>query len=149
MKRQILWIVISIVTVSVIAFFGGTWINHGGFPPNGPTGDTLPVNIQYVNPSDGSQVENSHGFCTGFDFQDGNRISEAQQKEIRFYVDGKNVTDQMYELVELEYPTGIAEPCYRQNEPLEPGWHTAVIKFTDSKDFQFDYRWAFYNTIDD
>lgn len=149
MKRQILWAIISIIMIGAIAYFGRTWINHGGFPANGPIGAPQPVYIQYVSPQDGGQVLNSHGFCVGFDFQVGNTISEAQQKDIRFFIDGNNVKDQIYELVELEYPTGIAEPCFRQDEPLEPGWHTAVVKFTDSKDFQFDYRWSFYNTIDD
>jgi hypothetical protein len=149
MKNRIIWSILTIVILSTVGIFTAIWISNGGWPASGPKGDILPPHIQYVSPQDGEQVTNAHGFCVGFDFHSGNRLNEDQQNEIQFFLDGKNVSGHMHQLVELEYPTGIAELCYRENDPLASGWHTIVVRYADVNESSHRYRWTFSNPIDE
>lgn len=142
MKRLILAIGAAII-LSLILWRGSTFVGHGGLPSSGPTGDILPPHIQYVNPADGDSVVTSHGFCVQFNYQAGRGLGDNPQTAIRFYIDGVNVTDSMFELVELEYPDPLGEPCFRQSEPLSTRWHTIMVSYTDRTGEEFNYSWRF------
>jgi hypothetical protein len=64
-------------------------------------------------------------------------------QDTRYYFDGRNVTRQVYDINELEYPTNVGEPCYRRTEPLDAGWHTAKVTYVDLAGNRLDYVWRF------
>lgn len=149
MRNRNILIIASIVVIFIAAIFAVQWIRHGGWPVSSPSGDALPPNVQYVSPADGQFVNNSHGFCVGLNFSLGNRVDEEEKSKIKFYLDGVNISEHMHEPVELEYPTGVFEPCFRREDPLKSGWHSAVLQYSDSKKITYRYTWNFQTTIDE
>ena len=75
-------------------------------------------------------------------------MGDEPQELVRYRIDGRNVTDQMHDLVGLEYPTQVEEPCYRRSEPLKPGWHTVKVDYEDISGVRYEYEWRFL-VVDD
>jgi hypothetical protein len=144
MKKTLLTITILIV-IAILAWFGYTFIAHGGWPNAGPTGDQLPLHIEYVVPADGQVVGDSQGFCVHINYLAGLGLGYEPQQRIRYYLDGFNVTKHVRDLTVLEYgyPAPEGEPCYRRDKPLSTGWHTVKIVYTDIGEHEFSYLWRF------
>lgn len=106
-------------------------------------GGLLPPNIQHVLPRDGDVLEEAYGFCVHYNFQVGSGMDEESQETTRYFFDGMNVTKQVYDIVSLEYPTQIGEPCYKRIEPINPGWHTARVTYKDNSGNLYEYKWRF------
>jgi hypothetical protein len=141
MTRKIIAILGSILIACLLLWIV-PWLLNGGWPASGPMGDFFPPHIQAVTPEDGQLVKDSYGFCVRYDYRAGSGM-EAASQATRYYLDGQNVTKHMYEITELEYPTQIGTPCYRQAEPLAPGWHTAKVTYEDLFGNRFEYKWRF------
>ncbi len=75
----------------------------------------------------------------------GNGMGDEPAESIRFYLDGKNVTREVVDVVQLEYgyPAPLGEPCYKQSEPMRSGWHTARVTYEDISGESFAYKWRF------
>jgi hypothetical protein len=119
------------------------WLRNGGWPSSEPAGNSLPPNIEYVMPGDGEALNEAYGFCVHFNYLAGHSMNKESQETSRYFFDGRNVTKNTYDLISLEYPTQVAEPCYKQSEPLSPGWHTAKVTYKDNAEERFDYMWRF------
>ena len=132
----------GILAVSWIAL----WIANGGWPASGPTGDTLPPNIQKVFPADGALVAEARGYCVWFLFQEGNGMGADPINKINAYLDGVNITSEVDDWVDLMSPPIHGRFCYDRSQPgdnLLPGWHTAKVVYSDLKYKKFDYIWRF------
>jgi hypothetical protein len=146
--RNLLFLVVGIILLASFLFWLIPWLDHGGWPSSGAVGNALPPNIEHVMPVDGEILELSYGFCVHYNYLSGNGMSEKAQKTPRYFFDGRDVTQHMYEIVELEYPTQIAEPCYKLSEPIRPGWHTAKVTYEDNPGTLYEYKWRF-QVLDD
>ena len=129
---------------------GGLWVLirwgvNGGWPGSGAIRDQLPPHIQYVVPGDGLRVENAYGICVHINYLAGRGLADESAQSLRFFLDGKHVTRDVVDVVRLEYgyPAPQGEPCYKQAEPLRPGWHTARVIYEDQSGERFEYRWRF------
>ena len=142
MKRKIL-IVAGTILVLVALWQVILWATNGGWPSSGPVGATLPLNIQYVKPADGEQVEESYGFCVHFYYPAGNGMGEDSQKTVLYFFDGFHITKGIFEVVEPEYPVSVREPCYMRTKPLRSGWHTVKVRYVDNAGEEFVYMWRF------
>ena len=142
MKRLIIAIVVIIIIAALFLCLV-PWLENGGWPSSGPVGGSLPPNIQHVLPRDGDVLEETNGFCVHFDYQVGIGMDEESQETTRYFFDGRNVTKQVYDIVSLEYPTQIGEPCYIQIEPINPGWHNAKVTYKDNSGNYYEYKWRF------
>ena len=142
MKRKVA-VFAGIMFVLIVLWWVIQWLANGGWPSSGPVGATLPPHIQYVKPADGEMVKESHGFCIHFYYPAGNGMGENSRETIRYFFNGVNVKKGIFEVVELEYPVSVGEPCYMRTEPLAPGWHTVKVMYVDSAGQEFDYTWRF------
>jgi len=144
MKHTILAIG-GIIFLLIILWWAITFAANGGWPSSGPVGDKLPPHILYVVPSDGEVVEESNGFCAHFSFQIGRGMGDDPHQAIRYFMDGKNVTDGVLDLVTLEYgyPDPVGEPCYKRTKPLSSGWHTVKVVYVDMGGEDYQYMWRF------
>lgn len=144
MKRIVLAIG-GIIFLLIILWWAITFAANGGLPSSGPVGDKLPPHIQYVFPTDGEKVEESNGFCAHFFYQAGRGMGDDPKQAIRYFMDGKNVTERVLDLVTLEYgyPDPIGEPCYERTKPLSSGWHTVKVVYVDLDGKDFKYMWRF------
>lgn len=135
----------GITLLVIILWWVITWIANGGWPTAGPVMDTLPPHIQYVTPADGERVEETYGFCLHFYYQAGHGMGDEPQQTIRYFIDGKNVTKQVLDIVTLTYgyPDPVGEPCYRQTEPFASRWHTVKVIYADQAGEDFQYMWRF------
>lgn len=137
--------IVGIILVASLFFWLGSWLENGGWPSSGDVRDTLPPHIQYVSPADGELVEDSYGICAHFNYQAGRGMMEEPEEAIRFFLDGKNVTQDVVDLVRLQYgyPAPVGEPCYKRIVPINPGWHTAKVTYEDNSGNRYDYKWRF------
>jgi hypothetical protein len=144
--KRVLFIVAVIIILGLILVWFVPWITHGGLPLAGPTGDHLPPHILFVEPADGNAVVDSHGFCMHFNYVVGHGVEDEQRMANRYYLDGRNVSRLVVDLstTEYGYPDPVGEPCLYRDEPLKPGWHTAKVRYTDTKGDQFSYTWRFF-----
>jgi hypothetical protein len=135
----------GIIFLIVLLWWVITFVANGGWPSSGPVGGTLPPHIQYVFPADGEKVEESYGFCAHFFYPAGRGMGDDPQQAIRYFMDGKNVTEKVLDIVALEYgyPDPMGEPCYKQTEPLSSRWHTIKVTYVDSVGEDFEYMWRF------
>lgn len=136
-------IVAGTILVLIVLWQVTLWVSNGGLPSPGPVGDTLPPNIQYVKPADGEPVEKSFGFCVHFYYPAGNGMGEYSQKTVRYFLDGVNIKEGIFEVVEPEYPVSVREPCYMRTKPLRSGWHSVKVDYTDNAGEEFVYMWRF------
>ena len=145
MMKRIIVVIVGLIVVAVLLWIVIQWAANGGWPSSGAVRDTLPPHIQYVSPADGNGVEDSYGICVHFYFQAGRGMGEEPEKAIHFFLDGKNVTRDVVDLVRLQYgyPTPVGEPCYKRPEPLRSGWHTAKVTYEDISGERFEYKWRF------
>lgn len=146
--KRILSAILGIIGVGLLLLWLIPWLDNGGWPASGPTGMALPPQIQYVAPRDGDTVPENHGFCVHFDFQAGAHMDEGARGSIQYFLDGWNVTGQMHDLISLEYPTQVAEPCFKQVEPLRAGWHTAKVSYADTSGVLYEYSWRFQVVVE-
>lgn len=142
MKRYIIVIMVVIAAAALLVFLV-PWARHGGLSSSGPTGETIPHNIIRVLPGDGETAANINGFCVDFDYEAGRGMDEASQESVRYYFNGWNVTKDVYDIHAMEYPTMIGEPCYRDSDPLKPGWYTAEVMYEDNSGNSYEYMWNF------
>ena len=142
MKQKII-LIVGIVLVASFFLWLIPWLKNGGWSSSGPVRAPLPKNIEYVSPRDGDLVEETSGFCVHYDYLAGSGMDEASQKSTRYFFDGWQVTKQVYDIVDLEYPTQIRELCYSQSDPIRPGWHTAKVIYEDNAKNRFEYLWRF------
>ena len=122
------------------------WLAKGEESASGPTGDTLPSNIQKVNPVDGALVAETKGFCVWFLFREGNGMGPDPVSKIKVYLDGANITSQVDVWVDLISPPTYGRLCYDRGQSsnnLLPGWHTAKVIYSDIKYKTFVYTWRF------
>ena len=148
MRRIILTIVVITIIASLL-FWLVPWLQHGGWPSSGPTGDTLPPHIQYVKPGDGEVIVSSFGFCVHFDYQNGNTVDKERGANLAYFFDGWNVSRQVYDITSLEYPTQVEEPCYTRAEALPKGWHTVKVTYKDIYGERYEYKWRFQVTTEE
>ena len=119
------------------------WLSNGGWPSSGPVGDALPPHITYVSPADGQSTSDLNGFCVHFDYQAARGLDKEQQESMRYFLDGVSVTKKVYDIVSLEYPTQVGEPCFRSSQPLSEGWHTAKVSYKDRVGGRYEYIWRY------
>jgi hypothetical protein len=138
-------VIVGILLVLIALRWVILWIANGGWPTSGSVGDTLPLHIQFVMPSDGERVEEAHGFCVHFYYPAGSGMGEDPQNAVLYFLDGVNVTNRVVDIVTLEYgyPDPIGEPCYTRPEPLKLGWHTVKLRYADNIGKEFEYTWRF------
>jgi hypothetical protein len=131
--------------ILVVSFFVWLipWLDNGGWPSSGPVGNSLPPNIEHVMPRDGEALQEAYGFCVHYDYLIGRGMNDESQQSPRYFFDGRNVTQDTFDIVSLEYPTQIAEPCFRPGEPISPGWHTAKVTYRDTAGNHYEYKWRF------
>jgi len=143
--KRIIVVIVGLIVVAGILWFMIQWAVNGGWPSSGAVRDTLPPHIEYVSPADGKVVEDSYTVCVHFNYIAGRGLGEEPEKTIRFFMDGKNVTRDIVDLVRLEYgyPYPLGEPCYTRHEPLRSGWHTAKVTYEDISGQRFEYKWRF------
>jgi len=103
----------------------------------------LPPHIDYTKPSDGSTVSKIQSVCAGFSFREGNGFGRRPVERIRFYLDGRDVTDRVDALITLNTPPSAGLVCSKFRKPLSPGWHTAKVVYRDLKEIRFEYSWRF------
>ena len=144
MKRVFIFLLVGLL-IALLLLWAVPWIQNGGLPLSGPTDEHLPPHIQFVEPVDGDAVFDSHGFCIHFNYVVGYGIEDEQRMAIRYYLDGRNVSRLVVDLstTEYGYPDPVGEPCLWRDEPLKPGWHTAKVRYMDTKGEQFSYTWRF------
>lgn len=150
MKR----IIATLIGISLLLFITlifSNWVKNGGWPSSGPTGEELPIHIQYVTPADGQRGQAIYGFCVHFNYIAGHGLGEEPQETIRYYLDGRNVTRNVVDIVRLEYgyPDPVGEPCYKQPTTLSLGWHTAKTTYNDIAGEKFEYTWRFQVFVDE
>ena len=145
MKRTII-AVFGIILVVGLLLWLVPWLANGGWPSSGPVGGALPPQIQHVMPGDGEVVVEAYGFCVHYNYQAGRGMDDESQESARYFFDGRNVTKQVYDLISLEYPTQVGEPCYQGDEPLKPGWHTVKVTYEDNSGQRHEYKWRFQTT---
>ena len=145
MRKRVILVIIGLLVMTATLWIVIQWAVNGGWPSSGAVRGTLPPNIQYVVPADGMTVEDSYGICVQFNYFAGHGIEDEPEKSIRFYLDGKNVTRSVVDVVRLEYgyPSPSGEPCYKRSEPLRSGWHTAKVTFKYITGERFEYKWRF------
>jgi len=119
------------------------WLDRGGWPVPRPVGAAYPPNIISVSPADGQTVSANHGFCLYFDYNAGRGMDIDAQYAIRYYFDGRDVSNRIDGAVDQEYPIGTGEPCYWTMERIKPGWHTAKVAFQDKSGNSYEYMWRF------
>lgn len=122
------------------------WLTNGGWPASGPTGDTLPSNIQEVTPADGALAAETKGYCVWFLFREGNGMGPDPINKIKFYLDGVNITSSVDAWVDLISPPIHGRFCYdhsKSGSDLSPGWHTAKVIYSDLKFKISVYTWRF------
>ena len=143
--KRIFGLIIGLFALAVILWIGIPWAVNGGWPSSGVVGETLPPHIQYVSPADGEQVGGAYGICAHFNYFAGRGMGEEPETTIRFFLDGVNVTQDVVDLVRLQYgyPDPVGEPCYTRHEPLRSGWHTAKVTYEDISGERFAYKWRF------
>lgn len=140
-------IVIIAVLASIIIMLGvARWLLNGGWPSTGPTGDTLPPNMQKVNPFDGETVTETNSVCVYFDFRAGQGMGSDPEKTIRFFYNGYNVTNKVDGLIALNQPPSLGVLCYKPGRPLLSGWHTFKVTYKDIANKSFSYIWRFQVT---
>ena len=142
MKRFAI-VILGVALVGGLLLWLVPWLVNGGWPASGPVGAEFPPHILYVTPDDGEVVGETYGFCVHYDYQAGKGMDAKSREGIRYHFDGWNKTSQVYDVTELEYPTGIGELCYQDEEPLAPGWHTVKISFRDNAGNRYEYKWRF------
>ena len=147
-KRYIILIIVLLAAAALLVVLV-PWVQHGGLPVSGPANLELPPNIVRVLPGDGEPAVNINGFCVDFDFDSGRGMDETSQASTRYYFNGWNVTKDVYDIHEMEYPTMIGQPCLRQAEPLKPGWHTAKVTYEDNSGNSWEYTWNFQVVAED
>ena len=140
---RILLSIFGIILIAAFLLWLIPWLKNGGWPTSGPVGNSLPPNIQHVMPGDGEILKETYGFCVHYDYNIGRGMDEKSQDSARYYFDGMNITRQVYDLISLEYPTQVGEPCYKRDEPLSPGWHTAKVTYEDNSGNRYEYKWRF------
>jgi len=145
MIKRIIVVIAGLITVALILWIVIAWVVNGGWPLSGAVGDTLPPHIQYVRPADGEVVGDPYGICVHFNYIAGHGMGEEPETTIRFFLDGVNVTQEVVDLVRLQYgyPAPVGEPCYTRSEPLHAGWHTAKVTYEDISGERFAYKWRF------
>jgi len=145
MMKRIFVVITGVIFVAVILWLVIQWAVNGGLPSSGAVRDKLPPHIQYVSPADGKGVEDSYGICVHFNYQAGRGLGEEPEKVIHFFLDGKNVSQDIVDLVRLQYgyPYPVGEPCYTPPKPLHSGWHTAKVTYKDISGKRFEYKWRF------
>ena len=141
--KRILIVIIVVILAASLTLWLVPWLDNGGWPSSGGTGDSLPPNIQHVLPADGEAVTETNRFCVHFNYEVGSGMDEGSQETARYFYNGRNVTKDTYDIISLEYPTQIGEPCYMRIEPLKPGWHTAKVTFEDNSGDRYEYKWRF------
>jgi hypothetical protein len=142
-SRQIFILVFGIIFLASFLLWLIPWLENGGWSSSGPVGNSLPPNIQHVMPRDGEVVQEAYGFCVHYDYQTGSGMDEESRESTRYFFDGWNVTKHMYDIVSLEYPTQVGEPCYKRSEPVRSGWHTAKVTYEDNSGNRYEYKWRF------
>jgi hypothetical protein len=142
MKRLIVAFVVGFLGM-IILWLAIPWLANGGWPAAGPVGEPLPVHIRDVMPADGSVVEEISGFCVYLNYDAGKSLSRDSSEGMQFFLDGNNISRQLYDPVELEYRTSTGQTCYKRNEPLGTGWHTAKVVYKDRSGEPFEYTWRF------
>jgi hypothetical protein len=145
-SRRIFFPIFGIILISAFLLWLIPWVDNGGWPASGPVGNSLPPNIQHVMPRDGEKLKKAYGFCVHYDYRNGSGMDEASQETPRYYFDGRNVTQHTYDIVSLEYPTQVAEPCYQRSELISPGWHTVKVSYQDTSGNRYEYKWRFQIT---
>ena len=148
MKRIILGI-LGLIVLGVVLWITIQWAANGGWPASGAVGDALPRHIEHVSPDDGEVIADVYGVCAHFNYLAGRGMGDEPKKSIRLYLDGKNVTQDIIDLAELEYPVPVGELCYRKSDPLRPGWHTAKVTYDDISGERFEYKWRFSVTVEE
>ena len=146
MKKALL-ILGSITVIAVMLLAAVRLIDVGVFS-SGPVNGSLPPHIVHVIPGDGERVGETFGFCVHFVYKGSKGMGNEPQDSVRYIIDGRNVSDQMHDLVGLEYPTHVEEPCYRRSEPLKSGWHTIKVDYEDIFGVHYEYKWRFL-VVDD
>ena len=142
MKRWI-FSILGFSFVVIIVWFVVSWLENGGGFSSGPVGGSLPPHISYVIPKDGEQVDDPFGFCVHFDYQAGEGMGHDPQTTVKYYLDGRNETEKIYDLISLEYPTQVGEPCLVRSEALNSGWHTVKVTYEDISGMSYAYKWRF------
>jgi hypothetical protein len=141
--KRFIFTIFGLILLTIFLLWLIPWWKNGGWPTPGPVGNSLPPNIQHVMPGDGEVLEETYKFCVHYNYLSGSGMNEKTQQTPRYFFDGRQVTKHVYDIVDLEYPTQIKELCYRQSNPINPGWHTAKVTYEDNAGNRFEYMWRF------
>lgn len=139
-------LIIGVMAGILVISWLGLWLANGGWPASGPTGDTLPPNIQKVNPADGALVSETNGYCVWFLFHEGNGMGREPKNKVNAFLDGANITSSVEAWTDLISPPFHGRFCYdlsQSGNNLSPGWHTAKVIYSDLKFKIFVYTWRF------